>query len=576
MLLDADTSFEVRSQLARLVKDLPPAAAPADEPKPQAADIGPLLDRLNSDRSSQREGAQRRLEAMLPHLDLVAPLLAELKRRLDDPAASRQARRVMESVLDKAREAWVDADPASVPLPQVSNAQMNRWLDELTASEPQAAAGRALHATAHRELIDLLVRDDTRERLLELLEPRMAELTDADAAARLQDVADFARPAMAAEVWGHQKEDPETGQSADWQHRQHIWVQNMIVGVPQLVEAAARPTHFDRIDDRTAHCVSGNSLTPGDYPVGIAIPNPNPALEVMYYLVNLPTPRQRLAYAYHLKRDEGQRLAEISQKTLDDFLVNRRPLDELRVMMLRQLDPHVVSRFVGPYFQNVPDAPLQTAAGDAAPGHLTIHAAICATLCSIGTREAVPALEKLARSGRLGKPNYDNNVHVSWVAALAIANSDPWPGVDEWLATLIDETEPLIINIDPVPDLGSSAAGLLLDAARRLAPRVRSGADRGSDRVGPLRRLPLHLRHGPQGRPRMVARPAGPSSQASGTVARQSIGFRLREGEAPAEPAIRLELQSSLVLRLSRSFALPVLVRLRLPRGATRKALLTS
>ena len=321
--------------------------------KPAAADIGPLLDRLNSDRSRPARG---RPAAVGSHACARASWSCRCwprsKRRLADPGLSRQARRAMESVLDRAREAWVNADPAKVPLPAVSNEQMTRWLDELTAGEAEAAAGRVRRATAERELIDLLVRDDTRERLLGMLEQRIAAAADADAAARLREIADFARPAMAAEVWGHQKEDPETGQAADWQHRQHISVQHLIVGVPQLVEAAARPTHFDRIDDHTAHCVSGNSLTPGDYPVGVAIPNPNPAYEVMYYLVNLPTPRRRLAYDYHLKRDESERLADISQRTLDDFLAKRRPLDELHVMMLRQLDPRTVSRFVGPYFQS--------------------------------------------------------------------------------------------------------------------------------------------------------------------------------------------------------------------------------
>ena len=57
-----------------------------------------------------------------------------------------------------------------------------------------------------------------------------------------------------------------------WEDHQHGTVQYLLIGVPQYPERMTRATFFDKIDDTTAHCVSGNSLAPGDYPVGIAIP----------------------------------------------------------------------------------------------------------------------------------------------------------------------------------------------------------------------------------------------------------------------------------------------------------------
>ena len=39
----------------------------------------------------------------------------------------------------------------------------------------------------------------------------------------------------------------------------------------------------------------------------------------------------------------------------------------------------------------------------------------------------------------------------------------PWPGVDQWLAGLIDNTAQLVITGDGRPELGASAAALLLD-----------------------------------------------------------------------------------------------------------------
>jgi hypothetical protein len=389
-------------------------------------------------------------------------LLLAVKSRLADPKLNRQARRVLESVLDKTRAAWVNADPAKVSLPAVSTEQMSRWLDDLLRRGPITGNDRLARDAAERELTDLLVRDDARETLLGLVKEKMAATSDASALATLEELVDFARPAMAAEVWGHQVANIEIGQEADWDHRQHLIVQHLIVGVPQMAEGAARATHFDRCDDQTAHCVSGNSLTPGDYPVGVAIPNPNVNNQVMYYLVNLPTPRRRVAYAYHLKRDETARLKEVSRRTLDNFLANRRALDELHIMMLQQLDPREVSRFAGPYFELVPDRKLPTTGADPA-GQLTMHTMICSVLCAVGTHEAVPALEKLARSGQLGKPSFENPFDIAWIAALASAARDPWPEIDAWLAGLIDETGPIVTNSDPVAEVGASAAAMLLE-----------------------------------------------------------------------------------------------------------------
>ena len=428
---------------------------------PDAAQILGIFDRLDSDSSTARAGARHRLVSLLARVELIRPILTEARRRLALPELSLQTRRSLEPVLDRAREAWVNADPARVPLPPVDEARMRRWLDDLLVAEPPDGSARLRRATAERELTDLIVRDDTRAALLALVEARLTAAPESGRE-KLQELVDFAKPAMAAEVWGHQKHDHETGQTEDWSHRQHITVQHLIVGVPQLVENAARPTHFDRIDDRTAHCVSGNSLTTGDYPVGVAIPHPNPVFETMFYLVNLPTPRQQLAYEFHLRRDEAQRLREISDRTLADVLANRRALDELHVMMLAQLDPRSVSRFVGPYFEAVPDRRMATNGGDLA-GQMTLHGTICSILATVGTHEAVPALEKLARAGRPAKPSTESPFHISWVAALAIAGRDPWPGVDDWFAGLIDEPEPLVTNSEPVAELGATAAGLLLD-----------------------------------------------------------------------------------------------------------------
>lgn len=460
LLLAPGTSFEVRARLERCLQRLPSVAVEAPAPNATTPQIGPLLDQLNSDQSTRRDTAERQLEAMLDRVEFVAPILVQAKQRLADPAVGLQVRRSLEAVLDKARQVWVNSDSNDVVLPPVSSEQINTWLDDIVLAEPLDGASRVRRETARRELIDLLVRDDTRPRLVELLNQRQAAAEDAETEAAYAKLTEFAKPAMAAEVWGYAL-DLDTNQ-VDRQRRQHRTVQYLIVGVAQRPEGAPNATHFDRCDDQTAHCVSGNSLNPGDYPVGIAIPHPIPGQDVMFYLVNLPTPKRRLAYDYSLRRDEHDRLREISERTLNDILAKRQVLDEQHVMLLMLLDPGAVSRFAGPYFKAVADRPLSAMTGGLS-GQFTLHTAVCAALILVGTHEAIPAIDKLARSGKLQKPSYENPLDIAWIAALSIARRDPWPGVDDWLAGLIDETKPLIINADPVPDLGGSAAGLLLE-----------------------------------------------------------------------------------------------------------------
>lgn len=443
-LLSPETSFEVRSQLESLLRALPPVKA--SQPKPSASQIAPLLDALSSDSYAERDSATRRLEAMLSEVELIAPLWLELKRRTADRSLPASGRHALEPLLRKTHEAWLLADPAKVPLPVPSGERVAQWIDEVARLDEFRPSTSA--SVAQRELLELIVRDDTRGPVLDMLRDR---ITDNESAAQspLKDLVEFARPGMVAEVWSN--------------HELRT-VQYLTIGVPQYNDAANPPkaTHFDRIDDQTAHCVTGNSLTEGDYPVRVAIPHPEPGHPTMFYLTNLSTPRRRLAYEYRIQRDPIVLLQEITERTLNYFLTRQTPLAENEILLLVQLDPRGVSRFIGHYFEAVPNAGLISTPGGL-NSQTTVHGGICAVISRIGTNEAVPALERLARSGTLGKLAYENRLDVAWVAALAVAQRDPWPEVDQWLAKLLDERVPLTADPDGPPELGASAAGLLLD-----------------------------------------------------------------------------------------------------------------
>ncbi|HTM52653.1 MAG TPA: hypothetical protein VL175_01420 [Pirellulales bacterium] len=452
-LQSGSVSIEVRSHIEALAKHLPESAGPADVSQANPAEIGQLLSQLDADQSATRATARERLKSMLARTELIAPLWLELKNRASDPGLTAATRRELEPLLDAARQAWLNAAPAAVKLPDISDDTLERWIEQLFKLDETDASERFRRHLVERELLDAIARDDTRERLLAILERRILAAGDAADRTTLQQIADFAKPALAAEVWGH-----ELG---NWEHRQHVTVQYLIVGLPQFNEMARQATHFDRIDEQTAHCVSGNSLKPGDYPVRVAIPHPEPPQEVMFYLTNLPTARRRLAYEYHVRRDEGTRLREITDRTLEYFLDHDQVLNETEVLLLAQLDPESVSRFVGSYFQRVPDRKLVTSISELGT-EATVHRAICHMISRVGTRTAVPALEQLARSGKL-EPTVESPYHIAWIAALALAQRDPWPGVDEWLAKLVDSNTALVMHADIRPELGASAAALLVD-----------------------------------------------------------------------------------------------------------------
>ncbi len=446
-LVSENRSFEVRTRLEALLRRLP--ETPPTEPQPMRDAIAPLLKQLNSDQYVDRDSSVRQLSAMLAYKDLIVPVWLQIKQRAADPKATASERRLLDPLIDKAHYAWLLSDVPDDALPLPGDEQIEAWIAEASKPENVEEISVFSRSPAERELLDLIARDDTCEHVLALLQAKIDGATDKVNLQRLQNLVDFARPGMAAEGWSN--------------HTNTV-LQYLLINVPQYNDAITPPraTHFDRIDDQTAHCVTGNSLTEGDYPVRVAIPHPEPGRDTMFYLTNLPTPRSRLAFEYSVRRDEHTRLAEISKRTLDYFLNRKTPLSEVEILLLAQLDPRAVSRFVGDYFASVPNAPLASTP-NGLNSQTTLYGGICAVLSRVGTHDAVPALEKLARSGALGKPVYPNRVEVAWVALLAIAARDPWPEVDPWLAALIDETLPLTTDPDLPPELGASAAGLLID-----------------------------------------------------------------------------------------------------------------
>ena len=305
-------------------------------------------------------------------------------------------------------------------------------------------------------MLDVLAQDSEVPRVKAAIEAHLRGRLDQEAAVRLRELLNLTRPALVAECWSGRVQRPE---------------QHLVVGEPLQAPGAAHPSYFDRADDRAAHCVSGNALLPGDYPVGVAFPAPHwtGPEEAVFHLVNLPTPRRQIAYSYYVKTDPAVRLAKLSRRTLDRFLADKKLLSDSELGMLGQLDAGEVSRFASRYFLAMEDGRVEDDLNQetsTSRSHLgrqsSRFGAICAQLALDGTREAAPGLLEALRQKKFLPPTPLGPYRLQWLAAFSIARRDPWPDVDAWLGENIDNQQTLIIDHEEAAEIGATAAGLLL------------------------------------------------------------------------------------------------------------------
>jgi hypothetical protein len=456
LVLQPELPFEVRWRITAWRTRLPLAGSEPPQAVPQE-ELQRLVRQLDDDSYAVRAGAFERLRWMAASERLAKPIMVSLKQRLADPLLSEDTYRRVEAVRNVAWGIWLSNDAPDWSLPPVSAAQIDDWLDELqqpvAKHDARAAVRRRI---ARQQLLDVLAEDREVPRVKAAIETRLRGKQDKKADSELRELLELTRPALVAECWSGGKQKTE---------------QHLVVGVPMQSPGAAHPSHFDRIDDRTAHCVSGNSLTPGDYPVGVAFAAPNwhSDQQGFFHLVNLPTPRRQIAYSYYVKTDEAARLAKISRRTLDRFLAEKKALDDSELGILGQLDAHEVSRFASRYFLLMEDSAVEedfnqdaSASRNPLGSQSSRLGAICAQLALNGTRESAPGLVEAIRQKKFMSPTPMGPYRLPWLAALAIARRDPWPEVDAFLAENIENQETVIIDHAEAPAIGATAAGLLL------------------------------------------------------------------------------------------------------------------
>jgi hypothetical protein len=186
-----------------------------------------------------------------------------------------------------------------------------------------------------------------------------------------------------------------------------------------------------------------------------------------------------MVYDSFAEVEAPRRLVELSRRTLDAWLARKQPLGGKELLVLEQLNAAEVSRFAGPYFaaidDRMPSAEEQrelaargaysfevASASKAVSEPLSLHGILCEQLARRATREAGPGLVQAISVGRVLPPTPQSPRRLDRIAALAIAARDPWPGADDWLAGLAQRSEPLVAGRDEGPELGATAAAILL------------------------------------------------------------------------------------------------------------------
>jgi hypothetical protein len=465
LAVDPQTSYEVRLRLREVLQDVSRADAVPTPETVGAAEAEQLLSQLGDSKFSIRESASFHLRRLLENPTNIVPLMVPLNARLADADLQPATRQDLEQYYIQARKAWLLAPADCCAFPDVSDEQLAAWINAVVQPDADDRS-QFMRRTATRELQDLLVRDDCRPRVTPLLEKQLANTDDPRIGARVRALLDFVKPAMVAEIWSaSQRVALGGGVFIGTQESLKLRLattQYLHVGVPQIPEGAPKATFFDHVDDQKAHCVSGNTLLPGDYPIGIAVPHPEGDV-IIFHLVNLPNPRRRLIYEYSAERSETVRLAELTERTCASYVAKERVLTAADVLPLVLLDRGVVSQFAGKFFAAIDDSPLAQSNGRLMVGHTSTHGAVCYALALVGTKDAAVGIQKAVTDKRILPSTDSSPYELPTIALLAIAHRDPWQNVDAWLGAAIEQDQPLVTNVEPAPDMAATAAAILFE-----------------------------------------------------------------------------------------------------------------
>jgi hypothetical protein len=449
-------SVEVRLTLGAILNRLPSV-----EPLPEGGASMPGLEQLAaslaSDTPAERAWAEEQLSWRSRRPDQAARVMAAIRRLMANPVESEEHRQRLWSIYDRAFLTRACTDKPGWPDETVADDSIRRRIRAVASAGSAGGGDTAMQAeSSQRDLLEMMVRDDLFPRVAQEINEALQEkeLTDAGRR-RLTALFDLTRPALAAELWSN---------------GEIVTIQHLFVGIPQRPDGGVRDTHFDRIDDQTAHCVSGNSLIPGDYPVGVAFPHPDPLkTSPIYRLTSLPDFARRLRYLAEASDEDSIRWKRLSEQAMAAFVSRQQTLTPPQIAMLAQLEPSVVSRFAGAYLTTVEDAVDQSLIIPGTQITASRHGMVAWQLAQFGSIDAMPGLMEAERTERILIPAGDVRIRAGYLALLAIAARSPPSDANPWLAALAARHEPCLESATARADVSASAAALLLARLGRTA-----------------------------------------------------------------------------------------------------------
>lgn len=460
-LLQEQLSTEVRAALVDVSAKLPRAET-VDTTVLNPASPEEIVGQLTADRASVRSAAAARFQALLSDPTQTDRVYRRLKAHFRSLPAADPLRGHFETQLNRARGAWLMTDAKHDEADAVKESAVTPVLDALTHGADAGNGGEARPSLdfLRIDLLDLIARDSIADSVKSAIEKRLAEELTPEVRAELTAILAWTRPSMVAEFWSNLDERAIGRRPLEFPLFVHSGIQHLLIGVPNHSPGAERPSHFDKISETSAHCVSGNALSPGDYPVGVFFPHPNFPDNAEFHLVNLPTARRRLAYEVSVLRPEGERLAEVSERTMNWYLARRVPLDVAELRSLEHFDPVAVSRGVGKLLLAMPDGRVDIGAVNSVVEPQSHHQFLCEALVSHSVKEVIPDLITAIEQGRFLPIENAGGRAFHWMVVLRVAEHDPWPDAEAYLKSLLARDDPL--TLDKSVTLGANAAAVLL------------------------------------------------------------------------------------------------------------------
>lgn len=232
---------------------------------------------------------------------------------------------------------------------------------------------------------------------------------------RYEELKNYLRPTLACEFWAH---------------RSHYSTQYLIIGEPQINEGALQPSHFDSADDKTAHCVSGNNLSPGNHPVGVAISHPH--VKAFFHLVNLPNPVRRLKYEDERFLYCHKRLAIITNNTYS-YYKKQKSLSDAQITLTYELDASQFLPFFKWYVENVQDEYVKIQDRFTMPGNtigwngVTHKGYLCLVLSEIGGADSAKLIQKYIEEKRFLVADKLSAPNLPLISMFSLLKQNPTP-----------------------------------------------------------------------------------------------------------------------------------------------------